>query len=149
VAELARTLGIDAEGLCSTVQRFNHFAEIGRDEDFDRGNMPWSRTAAGDSGQKNPNLASISEPPFCGLPMLPIGGDLVGLVINGHGQVIHLRGHAIDGLYACGEVAAERHMGVGQQAGMSLSGAMTFGYLAARHALGRNTTERHAAAIHP
>jgi len=48
--------------------------------------------------------------------------------------VIHLRGHAIEGLYACGDVAASLHVGVGYQAGLSLGGGMTFGFLAAQHA---------------
>jgi len=136
VAELGQLLGIDADGLCSSVQRFNYFVQEGADEDFRRGHIPWSNRAAGDSSQKNPNLGSISEPPFFGLELLTTGTSAVGLVTNGHGQVIHLRGHEVPGLYACGDVAAGRHVGVGYQAGLSLAGAMTSGWLAAQHAAG-------------
>ncbi len=52
---------------------------------------------------------------------------------NEFAQVVHLRGHAIPGLYACGSASAHSY-GVGYQAGCELGGAMTFGYLAARHA---------------
>src|SRR3546814_11165816 len=43
LAELARTVGIDAEGLERTVARFNGFCETGVDEDFARGSVPWGR----------------------------------------------------------------------------------------------------------
>jgi succinate dehydrogenase/fumarate reductase flavoprotein subunit len=127
-------LEIDADRLCSTVERFNGFVQKGADDDFHRGHIPWSNRAAGDSSQKNPNLGVISEPPFFGIELLTTGTSAVGLVTNGQGQVIHLRGHTIPGLYAVGDVAAGRHVGVGYQAGLSLAGAMTFGWLAAQHA---------------
>ncbi len=132
--ELAAMLEIDADRLCSTVERFNGFVQKGADDDFHHGHILWSNRAAGDSSQKNPNLGVISEPPFFGIELLTTGTSAVGLVTNGHGQVIHLRGHAIPGLYAVGDVAAGRHVGVGYQAGLSLAGAMTFGWLAAQHA---------------
>ena len=138
LVELAERLGVDPAGLAETVERFNGFVKAGDDADFQRGRMPWSRQAAGDSTQKNPNLGSVSEPPFFGLEMLPIQGNAVGLVTDGVGQVLHLRGHPIPGLYACGEVAAWQHVGVGYQAGLSLAGAMTFGWLAAQHAAQRS-----------
>jgi succinate dehydrogenase/fumarate reductase flavoprotein subunit len=137
IVELAESLGVDADALAETVERFNGFVKAGEDADFQRGRMPWSRQAAGDLTQKNPNLGPVAEPPFFGLPMLPIQGNSVGLVTNGVGQVVHLRGHPISGLYACGEVAAWQHVGVGYQAGLSLAGAMTFGWLAAQHAAER------------
>ena len=48
-------------------------------------------------------------------------------------QVLHLRGQPIPGLYACGSTSAHFY-GIGYQAGCELGGAMTFGYLAAKHA---------------
>ena len=75
--------------------------------------------------------------PFFGLELLTTGTSSVGLGTNGHGQGGHLRGEPSPGRYACGDVAAGRHVGVGYQAGLSLAGAMTFGWLAAQHAAGR------------
>ena len=106
----------------------------GADEDFHRGHIPWSNQAAGDLSQKNPNLGSIVEPPFFALELLTTGSNSVGLVINSDAQVIHLRGEPIPGLYACGDVTAQRHVGVGYQAGLALAAAMTFGLRAAEHA---------------
>lgn len=84
------------------VERFNGFVATGEDADFQRGRLTWSRQAAGDLNQKNPNLGTISEAPFFGFDMHPFGGNSIGLVTNGDAQVIHLRGHAILGFYACG-----------------------------------------------
>lgn len=134
VAELARRLGIDSDGLSETVARFNSFAAAGHDEDFQRGRMPWSQQASGDLSQKNANLGALSEPPFFAIELKPISGHSVGLLTNSGGQVIHLRGHAMAGLYACGDVAASLHVGVGYQAGLNLGGGMTFGFMAAQHA---------------
>jgi 3-oxosteroid 1-dehydrogenase len=132
--ELAEALGVDAEGLTTTIAQFNSFVAAGEDSDFQRGRMTWSRQAAGDLNQRNPNLGSISEPPFFGVAMHPFGGNSIGLVTTTNAQVIHLRGHAVPGFYACGDVVALEHVGIGFQAGLPLAGAMTFGWLAAQHA---------------
>jgi len=59
-----------------------------------------------------------------------------GLLTNRHGQVLHVRGHAIPGLYATGNAAAFVDYGAGYQAGLSLARGMTFSYLAVRHMAG-------------
>ena len=140
LGELARRIGVDADGLSETVERFNRFVAAGHDEDFQRGRMPWSQQASGDLKQKNANLGSLSQPPFFAIELKPISGHSVGLLTNGSGQVIHLRGHAVAGLYACGDVAASLHVGVGYQAGLNLAGGMTFGFMAAQHAAQRSLT---------
>ena len=134
LSQLANVLGVDPAGLAETVERFNGFAATGEDPDFQRGRMSWSRQAAGDLTHKNPNLGEISEPPFFGFEMHPFGGNSVGLVTNENGQVLHLRGNKIPGLYACGDVVSLEHVGVGFQAGLPLAGGMTFGWLAAQDA---------------
>jgi 3-oxosteroid 1-dehydrogenase len=134
ITKLAHELGIDPDGLADTTRRFNQFVETGVDADFKRGDLKWARQAASDLNQKNPNLGSVSQPPFFGLPVQPGQGLSVGLVTNGDGQVTHLRGHSIPGLYACGGVTSWLYAGVGYQAGLSLAGALTFGLRAAHHA---------------
>jgi 3-oxosteroid 1-dehydrogenase len=137
IADLARLLDVDVGGLVGTTERFNEFVRSGSDTDFGRGDMLWARQAASDLSQLNPNLGSVSRPPFYGLAVHPTQGNAIGLVTNREGQVMHLRGHSIPGLYACGEVASWLHVGVGYQAGLSLAGSITFGWLAARHAAGQ------------
>lgn len=62
------------------------------------GYRQWDHAVIADLTQENPNLGSVSVPPFFGLPMLPIQGNSVGLVTDGVGQVVHLRGDPIPGL---------------------------------------------------
>jgi 3-oxosteroid 1-dehydrogenase len=140
---LAAKLGIDGQRLEATVERFNGFVAEGQDRDFHRGEGAWVRQVTGDlGGRKNPNLGPLDRPPFYGLELQPTDTRSAGLVTTPNGEVVHVRGHAIPGLYACGEIAAQVHVGVGYQAGYTLTGAMTFGYLAVQHAAGKARVRR-------
>ncbi|MEE2665577.1 MAG: FAD-binding protein [Myxococcota bacterium] len=137
--ELAAKLGVDPEGFERTLQHFNANAEKGEDPDFGRGQYLWARRLAGDPSYPNPNLAPVSRAPFYGLRLTPIG---VG--INSHGlrfdrdaRAVHVRGHAIPGFYVVGNSAALLDIGGGYQSGMSNLRAITWGYLAGKHAAGR------------
>jgi 3-oxosteroid 1-dehydrogenase len=139
--ELAEKLGIDPEGFERTVQRFNANAEKGEDPDFGRGQYLWANRLCGDPSYPNPNLAPVDKAPFYGLRLTPIG---VG--INSHGlrfdrdaQAVHVRGHAIPGFYVVGNSAALLDIGGGYQSGMSNLRAITWGYIAAKHASARAT----------
>lgn len=136
--ELASVLGIDGARLEATVRRFNKFAEGGRDEDFGRGTAPWGTALTGDPHHRpNPNLGPVERPPFYGVRLVVSGVSSAGLLTNRHGQVLHVRGHAIPGLYASGNVAAFVDYGAGYQAGLSLARGMTWSYLAVRHMAGK------------
>ncbi len=139
--ELAEKLGIDPEGFERTVQDFNANAEKGEDPDFGRGQYLWANRLCGDPSYPNPNLAPVEKAPFYGLRLTPIG---VG--INSHGlrfdrdaQAVHVRGHAIPGFYVVGNSAALLDIGGGYQSGMSNLRAITWGYIAAKHASARAT----------
>lgn len=142
LSELADKLGIAAAGLQATVDAFNPHAERGEDPVFGRGSSAWSRRSAGDAThQPNPNLGPISCPPYYGLRLHPTSQPSAGLLTNERGQVMHVRGTPIPGLYACGNAMAQSHYGCGYQLGLQLMGALTFGYRAAldaaEHAAGR------------
>jgi len=131
---LAQDLGIDSDGLSKTIRRFNRFAAAGIDQDFGRGEFPFANSVSGDLTHKpNPNLGPLDHPPYHGLPLEPAAAGSTRLVTNEFAQVMHLRGRPIPGLYACGSASAH-YYGIGYQAGCELGGAMTFGYLAAKHA---------------
>ena len=54
-----------------------------------------------------------------------------------HGRVLRAEGGVVEGLYAVGNAAASM-MGPGYPgAGATIGASMTFGYLAAKHAVGR------------
>lgn len=135
---LAASLGIDPGGLAATAARFNEFATSGEDPDFGRGSNASVRRFRGDNNAPHPNTAPVEVPPFFGmrLRLLNTGIASAGLRTTDHGRVVSTDGSVIDGLYAVGECAVRSTGGGGYNSGYSLSRAMTFGWLAARHAVG-------------
>lgn len=138
LAELAQTCGVDPQGLVETVERFNHFAQTGIDEDFGRGNSAYDRYYGDPTVTPNPCLAPIARPPFYAVPMIP--GDLGtkgGLVIDEHARVLRGNGTPIEGLYAVGNTSASVMGNTYPGPGSTIGPSMTFGYVAARHLAGR------------
>jgi 3-oxosteroid 1-dehydrogenase len=136
LAELATSIGVDAEALGKTVARFNDFARSGVDEDFHRGDSAYDRYYGDPRVTPNPNLAALAKPPFYAVKIMP--GDLGtkgGLVTDAHARVLREDGSVIAGLYAAGNVSAAvmGHSYAG--AGATIGPAMTFGYLAAKDML--------------
>lgn len=137
LGELARKLGIDAEGLCAEIKRFNEFARTGVDKDFHRGENEQDRYYSDPNVKPNPTLAPIAEPPFYAFAIYP--GDLGtkgGLRCDTKARVQRADGSVIEGLYAAGNVAAPALGDSYPGAGSTIGPAMTFAYIAARHAAG-------------
>jgi 3-oxosteroid 1-dehydrogenase len=137
--ELAGQLGIDPDGLEATLARFNAHAAEARDPDFGRGSYPWAAVMTGDKRRPNPNLGPLDQPPYYGVRLAPVGVGVnaVGLETDAFARVRHVRGHAILGLYACGNSAAALDTGAGYQSGLSNLRGMTWGFIAGRHAARR------------
>jgi 3-oxosteroid 1-dehydrogenase len=135
--ELAVKLGIDPDGLERTLARYNTFVET--DPDYDRGRYPWANMMFGDKRRPNPHIGPVCKPPFRGLALRPVGVGInaVGLRTDVHGRVLHVRGHAIPGLYAAGNSAAALDTGAGYQSGLSNLRGLTWGFIAAQHAASR------------
>ena len=138
-AGLAEKLGVDPAGLEATITRFNSFAGGDTDPDFGRGTYPWAAMMTGDRSRPNPNLGPLHKPPYYGIELLPVGVGInsVALETNASGQALHVRGDPIEGLYAVGNSAAALDTGAGYQSGLSNVRGMTWGYIAAKHAVGR------------
>lgn len=135
LAELAGELGLPAERLVATAERFNRFAEAGEDPDFGRGTNLSVRKFRGDGTHRpNPNVGPVTEAPFLGMRMrlLNTGIAAAGVQTGDGGRVVDGTGEPIPGLYAVGECSARAAAGVGYNSGYSLSRAMAFGFLAAR-----------------
>jgi 3-oxosteroid 1-dehydrogenase len=131
--ELARRIGVPADALRETADRYNALVDLGVDEDFHRGESPYDRYY-GDPHYPNPNLARVEQPPFYAFAIMP--GDLGtkgGLVTDEDGRVLRGDGSAIAGLYASGNVSASVMGTKYAGPGATLGPAMTFAYLAARH----------------
>ncbi|MEU2254843.1 3-oxosteroid 1-dehydrogenase [Nocardia xishanensis] len=134
LAELAEKIGVPADALGATVQRFNGFALAGRDEDFHRGESAYDRYYGDPTVTPNPCLAPIEKPPFYAVEMVP--GDLGtkgGLVTDEHSRVLRADGAPIAGLYAAGNNSAAVMGNSYAGAGATIGPAMVFGYIAANH----------------
>jgi 3-oxosteroid 1-dehydrogenase len=136
LVELAGRLGIDGAELERTVERYNRMCSLGSDEDFGRGSYPWANRMFGDPSYKNPNMGPLTKPPYHGMRLVPVsvGINSHGLKTNRSAQVVHVRGHAIPGLYAVGNAAALLDLGGGYQSGTSNLRGIVWGYIAGLHA---------------
>ncbi|MBM4332749.1 MAG: FAD-dependent oxidoreductase [Deltaproteobacteria bacterium] len=141
VEELARTIGVDAAGLVETIKTHNEFARTGVDAQFGKGENAYDRAGGDAAHLPNPCIGPIVKPPFCAVAVLPTPlGTSLGLLTDVHAQALDRSGQPIPGLYACGN---DMHSVMGGEypgAGAELGLAMTFGYLAARHAAGIDRT---------
>ena len=134
---LARTIGVYAKGLVETIRANNEFARAGVYAQFGKGENAYDRASGDATHRPNPCLGPIQRAPFCAVAVLPTPlGTSLGLLTDAHAQVLDRFGRPIPGLYACGN---DQHSAVGGEypgAGAELGLAMTFGYIAARHAAG-------------
>jgi succinate dehydrogenase/fumarate reductase flavoprotein subunit len=138
IEDLARLCGIDAMGLAETVKLYNKHARRGEDPEFGRGSTPYNRKQ-GDPQHEGPNpcIAPIEQGPFYAVKVLPGSfGTFAGLKTNGAAQVLDRSDRPIAGLYAVGTDMASVMAGYYPSGGINLGPAMTFGYIAGRHAAG-------------
>jgi 3-oxosteroid 1-dehydrogenase len=129
---LAAEIGVPAEALVATVERFNGFARTGVDEDFHRGESAYDKYYSDPTVKPNPSLHAIDDGPFYAVKIVP--GDLGtkgGLVTDERARVLRADGSVIPGLYAAGNVssAVMGHTYAGP--GATIGPALAFGYLAA------------------
>ena len=138
--ELAEGMGIDAEKLVATIERYNGFCETGVDLDFGRGEYGWDKFTTGDMARfeagelKNPSLAPVAVPPFFCVELSP--GMLQtsgGMEINTNAQVMNVRGEVIPRLYAGSNCIASCFGRGYPNGGTSLANGFIVGYVAANH----------------
>jgi len=135
---LAQACNMDAATLRATVERFNRFARNGRDEDFKRGEHVYEQWQGDPLKEGSKSLGALEQAPFYALQLFP--GDVStygGLVTDTQARVLRADGSIIDGLYATGTSTASVMGGAEPGAGGSIGPSYTWGYVAARHALGQ------------
>jgi succinate dehydrogenase/fumarate reductase flavoprotein subunit len=133
--DLAAVLGLPEWELAATVARHNGFATTGIDEDFGKGSDGYQRNLGDPSHRPNPCIGPITTPPFYAVRIQASDiGASCGLVTNECAQVLRQDGSPVDGLYACGNDMNSIMAGTYPGPGITLGPAMTFGFLAARHA---------------
>ena len=126
IPELAEQIGVPADALTATVERFNAHARAGADPDFgDITNKP------------NPSLGELTKAPFYAARMVP--GDLGtkgGIDTDSAARALRGDGTVIEGLYAVGNSSAPVMGHTYAGPGATIGPAMVFGYLAALDAAG-------------
>ncbi|MFA6299697.1 MAG: 3-oxosteroid 1-dehydrogenase [Nocardioides sp.] len=129
---LAAEIGVPADRLTATVERFNGFAKSGVDEDFHRGESAYDKYYSDPTVKPNPSLHTIDQGPFFAVKIVP--GDLGtkgGLVTDERARVLRPDGATIPGLYAAGNVSSAVMGRTYAGPGATIGPAMAFGYLAA------------------
>lgn len=132
LAGLAAEIGVPAETLERTVERFNGFARTGVDADFHRGESAYDKYYSDPTVKPNPSLHSIDEGPFYAVKIVP--GDLGtkgGLVTDERARVLREDGTVLEGLYAAGNVSSAVMGHTYPGPGGTIGPALVFGYLAA------------------
>ncbi len=112
--DLASNMGVDAQTLTATIERWNSMVEKGVDEDFGR----------------TRSFEKIEAAPFYAVKSRP--GAVItygGLLRNTKGEVVKVDGNTIPGLYVAGEAAAAANAN-----GWTISHAITWGRIAGRNA---------------
>ncbi len=126
---LAARVGIDQEGLSDAVTRWNIIVRDRFDPDFGR------HRYAVDLAAPHPTLGTIERPPFYALPVYPgTLGTKGGPRTDVRGRVLGVRGQAIPGLYAAGNVMAGTSGAGYYGAGATIGLAVTWGYICGRAA---------------
>jgi succinate dehydrogenase/fumarate reductase flavoprotein subunit len=147
--DLARACGIDPAGLKRTVAQFNRHARNGEDPEFGRGTTPFNRGSGDPDHQPNPSLAPIEGGPFYAIKVLPGSfGTFAGLKTDPDSRVLNADGEPIPGLYAAGSDQANVMGGYYPSGGINIGPAMTFGYIAGRHAAGATEYENVTPVVH-
>jgi succinate dehydrogenase/fumarate reductase flavoprotein subunit len=134
LADLARSAGIDAQSLESTIREYNLGAINGTDAQFERGSTAFNRYLADPEHQPNPCVAPIEKGPFYAVKL--VMGDLGtfdGIQTSAVGEVKKAGGAVIPGLYAVGNDRSSIMGGKYPAAGITHGPNMVFGYVTATH----------------
>ena len=136
---LGAALGLPQGALAATVERFNTHAADGTDPDFGRGVSAYDGWNGDLDRHPGPGatLGPLLEPPFHAVEVHSgCLGTKGGPRTTADGEVLHVGGGVIPGLYAAGNAMAGTTGMVYGGAGGTLGPAMVFGYRAGRHAAG-------------
>ncbi|MBM3344278.1 MAG: flavocytochrome c [Betaproteobacteria bacterium] len=121
---LAQRIGLDAQALNATIERYNGFVRNGRDQDFGRAGLS---TTYG-------KLVELKRAPWYAYPSTSgLIATYCGVTVDIEARVLNVYGEPIAGLYAAGEMTGGFH-GVAYMTGSSLGKCVIFGRIAGRQA---------------
>ncbi|MCV7433603.1 FAD-binding protein [Mycolicibacterium bacteremicum] len=138
LSELAEAIGVPADELEATVERYNKLAATKVDDDFGRGSEAYDRAF---TGGESPMVA-IDTPPYhaaaFGLSDLGTKG---GLRTDTHARVLSADGASIPGLYAAGNTMAAVSGTTYPGGGNPIGASMLFSHLAVLDMAAAGTVE--------
>ena len=140
--ELAAQLGIDAAGLKASAQRFNHYAETGEDPEFGKGSTAYNLYLGDAAHRPNACLGPLRQGPFYAVKVY--AGDIgtaCGIRCNENAQALDADDRPIAGLYAAGNDMQSVMGGQYPAPGITLGPALTFGWIAGRHAAAQHAQQ--------
>ncbi|ABL98819.1 fumarate reductase flavoprotein subunit FccA [Shewanella amazonensis] len=118
VKELADKLGMPAAELEKTIGTYNGFVKSGKDEQFERADMP----------------RELASAPYYAIEVAPaVHHTMGGVKIDTKAEVVGKEGKLIRGMYAAGEVTGGVH-GANRLGGNAISDIVTFGRIAGAEA---------------
>ena len=131
LADLARQIGVDPDGLAETVEEFNRDAAQGTDSRFGKGSRAYGRNLGDPLVTPNPCVAPLANGPYYAVEV-GVGdlGTFAGLKTDSRARVLDLDGEPVPGLHAAGNDMASLFGGAYPGAGAMIGPAMTFGYIA-------------------
>ena len=134
IEALAVGMGVPADTLRASIERFNGFARSGVDGDFGRGNSAYDRYYGDPLVRPNPNLGPLEKAPFHAYRIV-IGdlGTKGGVVTNADARALREDGSVIEGLYAAGNNSASVMGRTYPGPGSTIGPATVFGLRGARH----------------
>ena len=133
--ELAERIGVPADALVATLERYDADAAAGEDTEFHRAEDPYDLFFV--RFERARALHPLDQPPFYALQI--VLGDLGtkgGLRIDDQARVVRADGTPIEGLYAAGNTAANVTGAIYPGPGAPIGTGMVWGYRAARHLAG-------------
>ncbi len=128
---LAARIGVPADVLRATVERFNAGAVAGLDADFHRGETAANHVLGDPAQAPNPCLGPLGAGPFYAVQLHPgINGTSTGLRTDERARVLREDGTPIAGLYACGNDATSLMEDAYPGPGVTIGPAIVFAFLA-------------------
>jgi tricarballylate dehydrogenase len=131
IRELAPRIGIPADILAATVERFNNAVRPGV---FNHETLDECRTD-GLVPNKTHWARRLDTPPFWAYPMRPgITFTYLGIKVDGRARVVMIGKQPAANIYAAGEIMAGNILGRGYVAGVGMTIGTVFGEIAGREA---------------
>ncbi len=136
IAGLAKEIGVSAENLEATLNRYNESAVRGEDPEFGRGSTPYQQHNGDPDNAPNTTIRPLSGPFFAVKLEIGVIGTAKGFAGNAFAQLNKGDGSVIEGVYAAGNDLQSIMGGVYPGPGITIGPGITFAYIATQHAAG-------------